>query len=292
MTISATIFGTPGALGDAGEASPASAVSWAAIFAGAVVAAATALILITLGAGLGFAALPALAGRHGSAVAFAVSSAIWLIVTQWLTAAVGGYVTGRLRTRWVNVHTHEVFFRDTAHGLVTWALGTILGAFLAVGTLGSAMGAGMRGAGALASSTSEQSLRYGIDTLLRPASSDAASSAAETTAGVSATAAAADEGDYDQVARILLHGLAQPEAPTADRDYLAHWVAKRAGVPVADARQRVDDTISELRQAADKARKTAATTAIFTALSLLIGAFIACVAAALGGRLRDTHNLA
>ena len=44
----------------------------------------------------------------------------------------GGYVAGRLRTRWVGVHTHEIFFRDTAHGFLAWALATVIGAgFLA-----------------------------------------------------------------------------------------------------------------------------------------------------------------
>ena len=120
-----------------------------------------------------------MSGHHRSVTAFAVTSAIWLIVTQWLTAAIGGYVTGRLRTRWVNVHTHEVFFRDTAHGLITWALGTLLGALLALGTLGSLASTGARGAGAMASSTSEEPLRYSIDELLRPAASESESSNAE-----------------------------------------------------------------------------------------------------------------
>ena len=107
-----------------------------------------------------------------------------------------------------------------------------------------------------------------------------------------AGSAAADNGAYAQAARILLHGISQPDMPTADRDYLARLVARRAGVPLSEARERVDNTVTEMRQTADKARKTAATTAVFTALALLVGAFIACVAAALGGRLRDEHHLA
>jgi len=88
-----------------------------------------------------------------------------------------------------------------------------------------------------------------------------------------------------------MHGIAQPDVPPADRDYLAHWVARHAGIPLPEARERVDNTITEMRQTADAARKTAATTAVFTALALLVGAFIACVSAALGGRLRDEHHL-
>jgi hypothetical protein len=274
----------------ADDSSAASAVSWAAILAGAAVAAAAAIILFTLGVGLGFAALPGMSGHHRSATAFAVTSAIWLVVTQWLTAAIGGYVTGRLRTRWVNVHTHEVFFRDTAHGLITWALGALLGTILALGTVGSLAGAGMRGAGAMASSASEESLRYSIDELLRPSpTNESAASSADTSGGPGP--AGMDAGGNGQAARILLHGIAQPEVPPADRDYLAHLVARRAGIPLSEARERVDNTITELRHDAEVARKAAATTGILTALSLLIGAFIACVSAALGGRLRDEQHL-
>ena len=285
MTISATILGTSASLGESDQASSASAVSWAAILAGAVVAAAAAIIMFTLGAGLGFATLPGLSAHHRSVTAFAVTSAIWLIATQWLTAAIGGYVTGRLRTRWLNVHTHEVYFRDTAHGLVTWALGTLLGALLALGALGSLAGMGARGAGAMASSTSEEPLRYSIDALLRPSAGES-----DTTGGD--VAGPADIGAYAQASRILLHGISQPDMPAGDRDYLARMVAKRAGVPLSEARERVDNTVTEMRQDADKARKTAATAAIFTALAMLVGAFIACVAAALGGRLRDEQHLA
>lgn len=288
MSIPAIVLETS-APGEGFADAPVSAVSWAAILAGALVAAAAALILITLGAGLGFASLPGLSSHHRSVTAFAVTSAIWLIVTQWLTAAIGGYVTGRLRTRWLDVHTHEVFFRDTAHGLVTWALGTLLGALLALGTLGSLAGAGIRGAGAIASTTSEDAVRYSIDALLRPSANESESSS--TDGAGSPGSAAADAGAYAQASRILLHGVSQPDMPAEDRDYLARLVARRAGVTLPDARQRVDGTITEMRQAADKARKTAATTAVLTALSLLIGAFIACVAAALGGRLRDEHHL-
>lgn len=286
MTISATIIGTPDALGEANEGSSVSAVSWAAIIAGAVVAAGAAIIMFMLGAGLGFATLPGLSAHHRSVTAFAVTSAIWLIATQWLTAAIGGYVTGRLRTRWVNVHTHEVFFRDTAHGLITWALGTLLGALIALGSLGSLANMGAHGAGAMASSTSEEPLRYSIDALLRPAANESEASAAETSG-----APGAEVGAYAQASRILVHGISQLDMPAPDRDYLAHLVAKRAGISLSDARDRVDNTVTEMREAADKARKTAATTAVFTALALLVGAFIACVAAALGGRLRDEHHV-
>src|SRR5262245_60628885 len=107
-----------------------SAVSWPAILAGAFVAASVSLILIALGSGLGLASVSPWRGEGASATTFTVITAIWLIVIQWVASGLGGYVTGRLRTKWVRTHTHEVFFRDTAHGFVTWALSTVIGAFV------------------------------------------------------------------------------------------------------------------------------------------------------------------
>src|SRR3984957_13730334 len=99
-----------------------SAASWPAIFAGAVIAAAATLLLMALGSGLGLASISPWSNHGVSATTFAVTGAIWLILTQWISAALGGYIAGRLRTRWIGTHTHEVFFRDTAHGLITWAV--------------------------------------------------------------------------------------------------------------------------------------------------------------------------
>ena len=97
--------------------SAVSAVSWPAIMAGAFAIAATALILLALGSGLGLASVSPWYNSGPSATTFGVWAAIWLIGVQWFSAALGGYVTGRLRTKWVGVHTDEVYFRDTVHGL-------------------------------------------------------------------------------------------------------------------------------------------------------------------------------
>jgi hypothetical protein len=90
------------------------------------VATAVSLALFALGSGLGLAAISPWPGRGITATTFAVTTSIWLIVMQWVSSAIGGYITGRLRTRWVGTHTHEVFFRDTAHGLVMWAVATVM----------------------------------------------------------------------------------------------------------------------------------------------------------------------
>jgi hypothetical protein len=276
-----------------------SAASWPAIFAGAVVAISATLILVALGAGLGFAAISPWHNRGVSPAAFTVSAAIWLIVTQWLSAALGGYVAGRLRTRWVGTHTHEVFFRDTAHGLITWSVATVVVAFALTSSLGAALSGGARiaadaaASGAAASAPAalgggspSPAMLYGMDRLFRPASGPA-----------SGTPEAADLDPRFEASHIIANALANGgKVPEIDRAYLADLVAAHTGVSGAEAQRRVDDFIAQAveadnraRAAADAARKSAAETAIFTALAMLIGAFIASVSAALGGRLRDQH---
>jgi len=240
-----------------------SAVSWPAVIAGAVVAAATSLVLLILGSGLGLAM--ASPWSAPSVTSFTVMAGIWFIVIQWAASAVGGYLTGRLRTRWTGTHTHEVFFRDTAHGFLAWALSTVLVAVLLISAGSSVLnGAGQPAAGADA---------YALDTLFRTAAPD--------TAAAVATRA--------EAARILARAAANGGLTPDDRQYLGQVVAARTGVSVADGEARVDDAVIAVKTAADAARKAASATALITALAMVIGAFIASVAAALGGQLRDEH---
>jgi hypothetical protein len=286
--------------------SATSAVSWAAIIAGAVVAASVSLILLALASGLGLAAVSPWPNSGASLTTFSAMTAIGLIVVQWVASGTGGYITGRLRTKWVGTHTHEVFFRDTAHGFITWALATVIVASIlasaasslvgagahgaAMVATGAAAGAGQGAAGAMQSGGSASAgssmgvgsvAGYDVDTLFRSAHHDANASTADARA---------------ETTRILAKGLTSSDVPAADRTYLAQLVAARTGVSDTDAQKRVDDVIAQVqaaevkaRQAADAARKASSLASIFTSLSMVIGAFIACAAAALGGQLRDQH---
>jgi hypothetical protein len=298
-----------------------SAVSWGAIVAGAVVAAAVSLILLALASGLGLASVSPWPNSGASLTTFSVMTAIGLIVVQWVASGFGGYVTGRLRTKWTGTHTHEVFFRDTAHGFIMWALSTVLVASLLASATASLVGAGAHGAAMVAtgvaaggagaagsaitssgggsggasgsagdSSASAGTMSpvgsvsaYNIDTLFRATQPNANGAGSNADARAEAT-------------RILARSLSSGDVPATDRTYLAQLVAARTGVSDTDAQKRVDDTIAQVqadetkaRQAADAARKASAAASIFTALAMVIGAFIACAAAALGGQLRDLH---
>jgi hypothetical protein len=283
--------GTPGLAAE----SAVSAISWAAIFGGGVAATATSVVLVLLGAGVGLATISPWPGQSSSVTNFTISAGIWLIVVQWLSSALGGFLTGRLRTKWVRLHTHEVFFRDTAHGFLTWGLAAVFGAMIAASAAASVGASATRAAAALASgarpgaaanvSVASDSLAqmqaYEVDSLFRGEKPDLAASDAEVRA---------------QAERIFAAGVRNGGIPDADQAFLADTVAARTELSPADARKRVDDAITQekaaeirIRDAADTLRKSAANASIFTALSMLIGAFIASAAAAYGGGLRDEH---
>ncbi|HEY0748491.1 MAG TPA: hypothetical protein VGD63_17455 [Steroidobacteraceae bacterium] len=290
------------------SSSPAkSAASWPSIIAGAFVAVSATLIFITLGSGIGFASVSPWTNQGVSVTTFAVSTAIWLILTQWISAGLGGYIAGRLRTRWAGVHTHEVFFRDTAHGLITWAVATVLvagvltsGVMSGLGAVGhaatqmassgvqgaaaGAAAAGTQGASGSSSSANSPVPAYAVDKLFRAA-------------GPTSSGSGTNNVDpRPETAHIIANALSTGSVPDADRAYLVDQVAARTGVSQAEAQTRVDNFISTVMQAqeklkadADAARKAAAQASIYLALSMLIGAFIASVSAAIGGRLRDEH---
>ena len=276
-----------------------SGVAWPAIIGGAFAAAALSLILLALGSGFGLASVSPWSNTGASATTFTVVTAVWLIVTQWLASGLGGYLTGRLRTKWVGLHTHEVFFRDTANGFLTWAVATVIGAaFLASAAASVVSGtatvvAGVAsGAAAGASQGAAEQASQSVGTIADPTAYfvDSLYRTDHPSANVS-------DGDVRaQSSRILLNGLRNGDVTAPDKTYLVLLVADRTGLSQADAAKRVDEVIAQAkavevkaRQAADTARKAGAYLSIFTALSMLVGAFIACVAAALGGQQRDEY---
>lgn len=294
-----------------------SAVSTSAVLAGAFTAAAVSLILLALGSGLGFASLSPSRGSGPSPTTFTVMTAIWLIVMQWIASAFGGYIAGRLRTKWAGLHTHEVLFRDTAHGFLTWAAATVITAVVLTSGASAIVGSGVQAAATVAGGAAQGASQgatqvaggalharaYNLDALFRPAPG-AASTAPAAGAGQQENPQAQNgqsqnvpsETAWSEIARILAMGVENGDIPANDRSYMAQLVARHTGVTQEEAQRRVDDVIAKekaaeakAREVADKARKAAAAFAFFTALSMLIGAFIASAAAALGGQLRDQH---
>lgn len=298
-TITATNH--PSGLASANNESRSSAVSWAAVFGGAFVAAALSVVLLALGAGLGLSSVSPWSDAGVSAASVGAAAIFWLILMQIIASSMGGYLAGRLRTKWVSVHNDEVFFRDTAHGFLVWAVGLVMvGSFLAstaaslaggaaqvAGPALTAAGAAAGGAAPAATNPGESRNAYFVDTLMR-ADNPAA-------AGTAGGAASADAPSRAEAGRIFANALQRDTIAAPDRTYLAKLIAAKTGLDQAQAEQRVDTVIAQARnaeleakQAADTARKAAAHLSLWMFLSFLIGAFCASYAATIGGRQRDT----
>ncbi len=304
---------------------PASAVSWGAIIAGAAGAAALSLILLMLGTGLGLSSISPWAQSGISASTLGMSSIIWITFTQLAAAALGGYLAGRLRTKWLSVPVDEVHFRDTAHGFLAWAVATLFTAALLTSTISAVLSSATDGAiVALNSSQSgsarrgagqvEQGvMRYELDKLFRrqanlgmpdpmvePMSQDAPVARAQS---VHRNANRFGQRNYAEVSRIyaaaIIRGADGNKAlPVDDLNYVTGLVEKRTGLSQIDAEKRVRDSfnlvqtqVQDLKTAAklaaDTARKTAAHTTLWLFISLLIGAFVASLSATFGARHRD-----
>ena len=251
-------------------------VSWAAVLAGAVASCALTLVLLSLGAGLGFSVVSPWANSGVSATTFEIGTGLYFIVMAMISSAVGGYLAGRLRNRWLGVESHEVLFRDTAHGFLAWAVASVVGAILLATPVTSLLSSATSGAAQAVSSSQATGPMDGYaDTLLRRDNPSA-----ENTANAGDT--------RRELSRLLTGDFRNGAEPSvADRSYIAKLVAARTGLSQADAEKRVNDVITQIKADLDKARKAAMQLAIWLTLSLFIGAFSAALAATEGGGLRD-----
>ena len=257
-----------------------SGVSWPAVIGGAVVTAALSLILLALGAGLGLSSVSPWSHVGASAETVTTGAITWLIAMQIISAGMGGYLAGRLRTKWVDIHTDEVYFRDTAHGFLSWAVALVVtAAFLtsaAASMVGTTAASGGTGAGAgtvPAGGLTADANAYVVDALFRADSP-------QTESGIALARA--------EAGRILVHAVGQADVSGTDRSYLVQLVAAKAGLSRGDADARVSDVLMASRTAAETARKLVAHGLLWTFLALLIGAFCASLAATVGGRQRDS----
>jgi len=271
-------LGTAGvrvALSDAGgnEANK-SGVSWPAVWAGGFVTAALSLILLALGTGLGFASVSVWSGSGVSASKVGMGALLWFIIIQLISASMGGYLAGRLRTKWTGIHSDEVYFRDTAHGFLAWSVALVVtAAFLtsaATALIGSSVDSTPRGASA--SHSDLQPNDYYVDSLFRGDGSKLG-----TEAGPASR----------EAATIFAFALQHGELYPADKSYLDQMVMAKTGASQADADKRVSDSFAGAQTAAEVARKTVAHTLLWIFVALLIGAFCASFAGTIGGRQRD-----
>lgn len=299
------------------SSSVTSAVSWGAIAAGATAGASLSLILLILGVGLGLSSVSPWSREGISAASFGVSTIVWLMLTQLLASAMGGYLAGRLRTKWIDTQTDEIYFRDTAHGFLAWAVASLATAALLTSVIGSILSGGIQagasvvggvantaavatgGFAATGKLGSEESgpMAYFVDSLFRP---DGSTEAANLT-GAAMPAEASERAmaqDVSEVSRIFMNVSRSEPLPPEDIRYVGQRVAQRTGMSQQDAEKRVTDIYTRAqaklnaaevaaKDTADKARKASAYAALWIFVSLLSGAFVASLTATYGGRQRD-----
>jgi hypothetical protein len=240
-----------------GSEAHSSGVSWGAVIGGAFVAAAFYLILLALGAGLGLSAVSPWSNVGASASTVGTLAIIWLIFIEIVASSLGGYLTGRLRTKWALIHTDEVYFRDTANGFLAWAVALVISVTLLASAATSMVGrvaqlAALSETTGTATSATDPN-GYFVDTLFR---SDRLGPESK------------DPSVQAEAGRIFAN-------------------AARTGISQSEAEKRVSDVIADARQTEDTARKATAHLLLWFFLALLMGAFSASYAATIGGRQRD-----
>jgi hypothetical protein len=252
--------------------SPLSAVSWGAVGAGAFVIAAMSLALLALGAGFGLSILSPWTDLSENASAAGTTAIVWMIVGQVVASILGGYMVGRLRTRWTAVHNDEVFFRDTANGFLAWAVAVVICAsFLATAATSMLSSSLARPTVVAAASNPVDPNAYYVDTLFRSETN---------TPGPLNTPPA-------EATRVFTKALLDGQMKAEDKRYLGRIVAARTEIAPEEAERRIDLVLTDARQATDSVRKVTAHLLLWTFLALLMGAFSASYSATLGGRLRD-----
>ncbi len=270
-----------------------SAVSWAAILAGAAAAAALSLVLLILGMGLGLSSVSPWAFEGISREAFGWSTIVWITFTSIAASGLGGYLCGRLRTRWVGVHVDESYFRDTAHGFLSWAVATLLTAAVLTSAIGAILGTGAKAVGAaggaavtaagggvvgsaatVASDQELGGLEYWVDSMFRRSSGDPGrrpelareTTDAEDTPAISPTAMTSRPEADDrstredvrpEILRIVRNALSADALDREDSRYVAQRVAEHTGLALAQAQARVDEVEARLRAALEQAETSA-----------------------------------
>jgi len=266
-----------------GSETAGSYLEWSPILGGAVLSAAISTIMAAFGSAIGLSLVSADTARSTSMTALAVVGALWAL---WITVSAcgaGGYLAGRMRKPLSASSSHERGVRDGAHGLVVWAVGALLVAFITSSSLMGAARTATSGAAAVASGASSlisqqaDPLASALDGVMR-----------------SNGATPPTQGEREEASRILVRSLSNGSLEPSDLEYIASRMATRMNIPQVEAEKRIDDAYARLnqaketaRQAAETARKTAVLVAFLTAAVLLVGAAAAYLAAMLGGQHRD-----
>ncbi len=244
------------------EAGSRNYVDWGAILAGVAISSGLLSIFAAFTAAIGLALVPAAIGSSMATIMFLVATALWALWIQLSSTMAGAYITGRMRHRIGDAKQPEVEMRDGAHGLIMWAVSVVLSAIFA-GWIATAAGSAV--------SKADLNTAYFVERMIRPQ--------------IAGAVVPVDAVAQAQASTLLNRVMLVPNE--TDQVYLSGQISALAGIPEAEAANRVEQTLLEMRTAADNARRSGILLAFFTAVSLLIGAVSAWWAAGKGGEHRD-----
>ncbi|MEP6591510.1 MAG: hypothetical protein ABJC19_10030 [Gemmatimonadota bacterium] len=248
----------------------AAGVSWSAVLGGAIIVASISFILLALGAGLGLSSVSPWSAPRDTTKVIGMATIAWLVIMQIISGGLGGYLAGRIRHRWLGIHTDETYFRDTVHGFLAWGLalcGTV--AFLAAASSVMAGGA----AASPPDKPGEVSTNaYYVDVMLRPTTPAVAPASAEV------------RGELE---RILSRTLLMTNFAGDDKAAAGRIISQQTGIGQPAAEQRAVDVVAMASKAAEDAKDAVGHSLLWIFVGLLVGAFSASLAATIGGRTRD-----
>jgi hypothetical protein len=242
------------------ETAPSSYIDWAAVIAGALVGIAIVATLTAFGSAVGLSLTSPYLGRGAVAYGTAVAIAIW---TMWVVISghiAAGYIAGRMRHVTIETSPEEAEIRNGAHGLVAWAITTIIVTVIA----SFAIFGGARALDNAAARNEDYPARV-ADRLLH----------------VEQAGANYNEGLHREVATILRAASHKGKITTDDKAYLVGLASH--GTARADAEQRVDAAVADVKDRADAERKIGVLVGFLSAASLAVGAAAAWWAARIGG---------
>jgi hypothetical protein len=259
---------------------PVPYVEWTPVIAGAIAASALSFVLFTFGSALGIALASSSPSWRDASVALAVLSGLYIILVTIASFGFGGYLAGRLRSRWsASTDTEEVEFRDGVHGLLVWGLAVALGALLSAAAATTIAGTSAPAASVPGTTAGKPLIAYELDRLFRtqqvpPSAADMSQSRAE-------------------AARIAMRVASRRHRDDAvqDRAHLVRIVSARTGLTGPDVETRVTEFGERATTAIRKARRSAVVVAFMTAAGVLLGAAVAWFAAVAGGSHRDATPL-
>jgi hypothetical protein len=256
-------------------ADPIRSVQWGPALAGAIAAAALALVLHGFAAAIGLAVSSTSPTWRDASFALWLLSGFYLVFVAIASYGLGGYIAGRMRARLAGGVSEETEIRDGIHGLIVWGLATLATAILIAVSGATVTRLAAPSSGAAGPSTSvgaENIVAYDLDRLFR---SD------RRPAGMDMTYSRAEAG------RILLTASGHSGVAPDDRTYLVRLVGQATGLPQAEAQQRVDTVIASAHDNMKRARRSTVVLAFMAGAAAMVGAAMAWLAACAGGRHRD-----